>query len=96
MYAASQEVFDATHPAISVMLHARDEVAGMLGNWTNTFDQVTRSSQLTPDPTAAAAMLQSVAADMEKSLVGAATAAVKEQLGAAMKPVLAQLQAVSH
>ena len=79
----------------SVMLHARDEVTAMLDSWTDTFDQATRSPQLTSDPTAAAALLQSVAADLQKSLAGAATDAVKEQLGAALEPVLAQLQAVS-
>ena len=67
----------------------------MLARWTDTFDQASRSSQLTSDPTSAAEMLQSVADDLHKSLAGAATTALKEQLGVALEPVLTQLQAVS-
>ena len=79
----------------NVMLHAGDEVTAMLANWTDIFDKATRSSQLASDPTAAASILQSVSDDLQKSLAGAATDAVNEQLGAALEPVLAQLQAVS-
>ena len=87
----SQKMEDLHSNLHTVVLHAGDEVTAALGSWAESISQASSSASFVNDPVS----FEALRGQLQATVTTATNAALKEQLGAALCPILAQLRTVS-